>query len=71
MEREEGGWFRMGNTCKPVVDSFRYMAKPVQYYKVKKKRIKKKIQKVLPRYMFRPNHGKQGTLRGEQGEAPV
>ena len=45
MEREEGGWFRMGNTCKPVVDSFRYMAKPVQYYKVKKKRIKKKIQR--------------------------
>ena len=28
--------FRMGNTCKPVADSFWYMAKPIQYYKVKK-----------------------------------
>ena len=34
--REEGGGFRMGNTCIPVVDSFRYMAKPIQYCKVKK-----------------------------------
>ena len=32
--REEGGWFRMGNTCMPVVDSFRYMAEPIQYCKV-------------------------------------
>ena len=24
---EEGGGFRMGNTCIPVVDSFRYLAK--------------------------------------------
>ena len=30
----EGGGFRMGNTCIPVVDSFRYLAKPIQYYKV-------------------------------------
>jgi len=36
MGREEGGGFRMGNTCKPVVHSFRYMAKPIQYCKVKK-----------------------------------
>ena len=28
----------MGNTCKPVVDSFQYMAKPIQYCKVKKKK---------------------------------
>ena len=34
----EGGGFRMGNTCIPVVDSFRYMAKPIQYCKVKKKK---------------------------------
>ena len=34
--REEGGGFRMGNTCIPVVDSFRYMAKSIQYCKVKK-----------------------------------
>ena len=32
---EEGG-FRTGNTCIPVADSFRYMAKPIQYCKVKK-----------------------------------
>jgi len=32
----EGGGFRMGNTSIPVVDSFRYMAKPIQYCKVKK-----------------------------------
>jgi len=35
MGREEGGGFRMGNTCIPVADSFRYMAKPIQYCKVK------------------------------------
>ena len=34
--REDGGGFRMGNTCIPVADSFRYMAKPIQYCKVKK-----------------------------------
>ena len=37
MGREEGGGFRMGNTCMPVVDSFQYMAEPIQYCKVKKK----------------------------------
>ena len=30
----EGGGFRMGNTCIPVVDSFWYLAKPIQYCKV-------------------------------------
>ena len=30
MGREEGGVFRMGNTCIPVADSFLYMAKPIQ-----------------------------------------
>ena len=39
MGREEGGGFRMGNTCMPVVDSFQYMAEPIQYCKVKKKKI--------------------------------
>ena len=34
----EGGGFRMGNTCIPVVDSFQYMAKPIQYCKVKKQK---------------------------------
>ena len=32
-EREEGGGFRMGNTCIPVADSFRYLAKLI-YCKV-------------------------------------
>ena len=34
MGREEGGGLRMGNTCIPVADSFRYLAKPIQYCKV-------------------------------------
>ena len=32
--REEGGGFRMGNTVIPVADSFRYLAKLIQYCKV-------------------------------------
>jgi len=38
MGREEGGGFRMGNTCIPVVDSFWYLAKLIQLCKVKKKK---------------------------------
>ena len=34
MGREEGGGFRMGNTCITVADSFWYLAKPIQYCKV-------------------------------------
>ena len=34
MGREEGGGFRMRNTGIPVVDSFRYLAKLIQYCKV-------------------------------------
>ena len=34
MGREEGGGFRMWNTCIPVADSFRYLAKLTQYCKV-------------------------------------
>ena len=33
---DEREGFRMGNTCIPVVASFQYMAKPIQYCKVKK-----------------------------------
>ena len=40
--REEGGGFRMGNTCIPVADSFLYMAKSIQYYKGKKEKKRKK-----------------------------
>ena len=32
--REEGGGFRMGNASIPVADSFRYLAKLIQYCKV-------------------------------------
>ena len=34
MGREEGRGFRMGNTCIPVADSFRYLAKLIRYCKV-------------------------------------
>jgi len=43
--REEGGGFRMGNTCIPVADSFRYLAKPIQYCKFKNKIKKNKKAK--------------------------
>ena len=33
-EYGEGGGFRMGNTCIPVADSFRYLSKLTQYCKV-------------------------------------
>ena len=50
--RKKGGGFRMGNTCIPVADSCWYMAKSIQYCKVKKKiklfdTFKKKIKYVL------------------------
>ena len=41
MGREKGGGFRMGNTCIPVADSFRYLAKQYNIVKFKNK-IKKK-----------------------------
>ena len=34
MGREEGGGFKMGNTGIPVADSFRNLAKLIQYCKV-------------------------------------
>ena len=34
MGREEGGGFRMGSTCIPVMDSFWYLAKLIQLCKV-------------------------------------
>ena len=45
MGREEGGGFRMGNTGIPVADSFRYLAKLIQYCKIKKKKKCKKKKK--------------------------
>ena len=51
MGREEGGGFRMGNTCIPVAGSFSYLAKLIQFVKFKnkikffKKRQKKKKER--------------------------
>ena len=43
----EGGkrGFRMRKSCTPVVDSCQYMAKPIQYCKVKKKNKKNFLKK--------------------------
>ena len=42
--RKVGGVFRMGNNCTPMVDSCQCMAKPIQYYKVKKKTLEKNFR---------------------------
>ena len=47
MGKVVGGGFKVGNSCTPVVDSCQCMAKPVQYCKVKKKKIKKKINPIV------------------------
>ena len=62
---EEGG-FRMGNTCIPVADSCWYMAKPIQYCKVKKKKrigaLKKKPLSVQFEFTQRVSIGKVQLL---------
>ena len=40
VRREVAGGSRMGNTCTPMADSCQCMAKPIQYCKVKKKKVK-------------------------------
>ena len=57
MGREEGGGFRMGNTCIPVADSFQYLAKLIQFVKFKNK-IKLKLKKI-----FFNGYLKQSVLR--------
>ena len=47
MGREVGGGFRIGNTCTPMADSCWCMAKPIQYYKVKKIKINLKNRCLL------------------------
>ena len=42
MGREVGGGLGMGNTCTPVANSCLYMAKPIQYCKVKNNNNNKK-----------------------------
>ena len=61
MGREEGGGFRMGNTGIPVVDSFRYLAKLIQYCKVKNK-----IKKKKRLYSFKSNKHQKQQQRAEQ-----
>ena len=39
MEREVGGGIRMGNTCKPMADSFQCMTKPTTIKKKKKRTV--------------------------------
>ena len=44
----EGGGFRMGNTCIPVVDSFSYLAKLIQFVKFKNKiKFFKKVMSIV------------------------
>ena len=43
----EAGGFRMGNTCTPVADAFRYMAEPIKYCKVLKKKKENKEKKKI------------------------
>ena len=47
MGREVGGGFKIGNRYTPMVDSCQCMAKPIQYCKVKKLKIKTIIFKKL------------------------
>ena len=43
MEREVGGGIEMGNTCKPMADSFQCMTKPTTIKKKKKKHKKNHV----------------------------
>ena len=42
-----GGWFRIGNTCTPVVDSCQFRANPIQYCKVISLQLNKFILKKI------------------------
>jgi len=53
----------MGNTCIPVVDSFWYMAKPIQYCKVKKK--KKDLGKRILKVYLHPKSTRLPSLPSE------
>ena len=54
MGRELGRGFRMGKTCKSMVDSCQCMAKPPQYCKVISFQLKKKKKKTEPQEPSRP-----------------
>ena len=57
MGREDGGGFRMGNTCIPMVESFGYLAKLNQFAKfknkIKLKQTKKNTQRTQGHLLFR------------------
>ena len=52
MGREVGGVFRMGNTCTPVANSCRRMAKPIQHCKVISVQLNKFILKKNKKEVF-------------------
>ena len=54
MGREVGEVFRMGNTCKPMADSYECMAEPLQYCKV----ISLQLNKLI--FLKRKNIGREG-----------
>ena len=62
----EGGGFRMGYTCIPVADSFWYMAKLIQYCKLKKKK-KMGIADHLTCVLRNLYAGQEATVRTEHG----
>ena len=55
MEREVGGGMRMGNTCKPMADSFQCMTKSTI--------IKKKKKKKKKRFMLRLDRKQQNSVK--------
>ena len=54
MEREVGGGIGMGNTCKPMADSFQCMTKPTTIKK--KKRTEKKTKQIRPYKIVLESH---------------
>ena len=68
MGREEGGGFRMGNTCIPVADSFWYLAKLIQFVKFKNKIKKKKENIVKLKKKKKREIGRQISLKQAQSE---
>ena len=52
MEREVGGGIGIGNTCKPMADSFQCMTKPTTIKKKKIHEAKKKKKKKLTFFLL-------------------
>ena len=67
MGREVGGGFRMENTCTPMVDACWWVAKPVQYCKVKKIIIIIKI--IIKNYRSNENCDSAHLIQGTKDSA--